>query len=379
MGIKTILLILLMFGFPLLMIWGENKVKLINWISPIILSYATGLLLANFPFIEINTELSTTISEVMVPLAIPLLLFSTNIIKWLKSAKKAVLSFILCVIAVSICATIGAFIFRNVLENTSKIAGMMVGVYTGGTPNMSAIGLSLGVNEEIFILLNAADLIMGSIYLLFLMTVAKPLLSKFLPKYSNPNEDVEIDDRLSFIHLSVKSKVLNILIFLGVAIVILGIAVGISLELYGSMKAVVIILTVTTIGIALSFVPKVNQIKGSYELGEYFLLVFCIALGSLANISELLSAASYTMYFTAFVMFGSILLHIVFAYFAKIDADTVIITSVAGIYGPAFVGPIAKVLNSKSIILTGMTTGLVGYALGNYLGIGLALLLQGII
>lgn len=378
MDTNTILLILFLLGFPLLMIFGESKVKIINWLSPIILCYAMGLLLANLPFIKINSEISTTISEVMVPLAIPLLLFSTNIIKWLKGAKSAVLSFVLCVIAVSITATIAAFIFKDNLAETSKLAGMMVGVYTGGTPNMSAIGLSLGVNEETFILLNAADLIMGSIYLLFLMTVAKPLLSKFLPKYINPNTEDDFEESNTFSNLSISEKVKNILLFFAMAVLILGIAVGISIALFDSMKAVVIILTVTSIGIGLSFIPKVNQLKGSYELGEYFLLVFCIALGSLANVAELMSAASYTLYFTAFVMFGSIILHIIFAYFAKIDVDTVIITSVAGIYGPAFVGPIAKILNNKSIILTGMTTGLVGYALGNYLGIGLAMLLQGL-
>lgn len=378
MEITIILLVLFMLSFPLLIILGESKIKIINWLSPIILCYAMGLLLANLPFIKINSEISTTISEVMVPLAIPLLLFSTNIIKWLKGAKSAVLSFVLCIIAVSITATIAAFIFKDNLAETSKLAGMMVGVYTGGTPNMSAIGMSLGVTEETFILLNASDLIMGSIYLIFLMTIAKPLLSKFLPKYINPNTEEEVEDSNTFANLEISWKLKNILLFLATAIIILGIAVGISIILYDSLKAVIIILTVTTIGIALSFVPKINQLKGSYELGEYFLLVFCIALGSLANIEELLSSASYTLYFTAFVMFGSIILHIVFAYFAKIDVDTVIITSVAGIYGPAFVGPIAKVLNNKLIILTGMTTGLVGYAIGNYLGIGLAMLLQGL-
>ena len=53
----------------------------------------------------------------------------------------------------------------------------------------------------------------------------------------------------------------------------------------------------------------------------------------------------------------------------SIDTDTSIITSVAGIYGPAFVGPVAKALNNKEIIISGITTGLIGYAIGNYLGI----------
>jgi len=99
-------------------------------------------------------------------------------------------------------------------------------------------------------------------------------------------------------------------------------------------------------------------------------------LGSLADLQELIASASQILYFTAIVMFLAILLHFLMAFFLKIDGDTVMITSIAAIYGPAFIGPIAKLLNNKEIILTGIATGLIGYAVGNYLGISFALLLR---
>jgi len=361
--------------FPLLLMWGEKHLKLIQWISPIILCYAVGLIMANLPFLLVDKTVTTTVSEVAVPLAIPLLLFSTNIRQWFKGAKGAVISFGLCIVAVAISSTVAAFLFRDQLADTWKMAGMVMGVYTGGTPNMSAIGLSLNVSEEVFILLNAADLVWGALYLLFLMTLAKPLLGRFLPKYQAVDIHAQ-EESASFGQLALHQKITSIALFFGLAVLILGASVGISMALFGGMKAVVIILTVTTLGVGLSFKKRINEKPGSYELGEYFLLVFCLALGSLADVSELIGSASHTLLFTGVVMVGAILLHYLFAYFAKIDRDTVIITSVAGIYGPAFVGPIAKVLQNKSIILTGMTTGLVGYAIGNYLGIALAHLLS---
>jgi len=362
--------------FPLLLIWGERRVKVIHWISPIIICYGVGVILANLPFLNMDKEIATTLSEVTVPIAIPLLLFSTSIMKWLKGAKKAILSFGICVVAVAISATVAVFIFEDQFSDTWKMGGMVMGVYTGGTPNMSAVGLSLAVEEETFILLNAADLVWGALYLLFLMTLAKPLLGRFLPKYQPINTDEETNEEDTFRKLTPPQKAKNFSLFFGLALAILGVSIGLSILLNGSMEAITIILTVTTLGIALSFVKKVNELPGSYELGEYFLLVFCLALGSLADVSELISSASQTLYFMGVVITGAILLHYLMAYFFKIDRDTVIITSVAALYGPAFVGPMAKVLNNKAIILTGMTTGLVGYALGNYLGIGFALLLK---
>ena len=56
----------------------------------------------------------------------------------------------------------------------------------------------------------------------------------------------------------------------------------------------------------------------------------------------------------------------------RVDVDTAIITSTAAVFGPPFVPPIADALDNKGVLLSGLTTGLVGYAVANYLGLGLA-------
>ena len=369
--VETLIFVGFILTYPVLLNWGEKRYKIINFISPIIICYATGLVFANQPFFTINTELVTTVTEIAVPLAIPLLLFSTNFRQWLGGAKGTIISFVLCVISVMIMATLGAFIFKDSLNETWKVAGMVVGVYTGGTPNMSAIGLSLEVPEETFILLNASDLVWGASYLLFLMTLAKPIFAKVLPR--SVGVPFGADEESSG---SGNTSVINLLIMFGIAVLIVGASVGLSLLFFDKLSAIFILLFVTTVGIALSFNNTIHSKPGSYQLGDYFLLVFCLALGCLADVSLLVASAAQTLLFTGFVMMGAIILHVVLASFFKIDRDTVIITSVAGIYGPAFVGPMAKVLNNKNVVLAGMTTGLIGYALGNYLGIGLALLLE---
>jgi uncharacterized membrane protein len=78
-------------------------------------------------------------------------------------------------------------------------------------------------------------------------------------------------------------------------------------------------------------------------------------------------------------MFLSVVLHVLLGKLFKIDRDTVVITSVAGIFGPVFIGPIASILNNKKVIVSGLTTGLIGYALGNYLGMMLAYFMKSIL
>ncbi len=59
----------------------------------------------------------------------------------------------------------------------------MIGVYTGGTPNLAAIARALAVDEELYILTHTAELVIGALILFFLITGAKPLFGKFLKPY----------------------------------------------------------------------------------------------------------------------------------------------------------------------------------------------------
>lgn len=346
-----------------------------SWLSPVILCYALGLVLANVSLLPLDTKLSLTVSEAAVPLSIPLLLFSTDIIRWWKRAKKAVISFALCVVAISISVPVGAYIFKEQLPDIWKIGAMLIGVYTGGTPNMSAIGLSLEVPEATFIVLNASDMVLGGVYLLFLMTIAQRFLNRFLPAYSSNGKGLD-EAEVEASNLTLSESIKQIAICIGLGALILAISIGLSFLIAGKITTIIVMLTVTSLGILASFNRKIKELSLSYQTGEYLLLIFCVALGSLVDIHELLNNASSIFWYASLAMFGAIGIHFLLARFFKIDTDTVLITSVAAIYGPAFVGPIAKVLNNKEIILTGLTTGLIGYALGNYWGLFMGYLLR---
>jgi uncharacterized membrane protein len=69
-------------------------------------------------------------------------------------------------------------------------------------------------------------------------------------------------------------------------------------------------------------------------------------------------------------------LHVLIAKFFKIDADTVIVSGVALVCSPPFVPVVAGALKNREIILTGLVVGIVGYAIGNYLGVFIAYALR---
>lgn len=379
MGIIQIVLYLI---GPYLFLRYSNQ-KIINTLSPVVCCYLLGVAIGNIPGVSLNMEVAKHFAELSVPLAIPLLLIPTDLIKWTRLAKTTVLSFVLILVSVLLVSFSTSFLFQDVIQDHWKVAGMLVGVYTGGTPNMTAIGQSLEVSNEVFILMNGADLILGGLYLLFILSIGHRLIGKFLIPFNQSehernmiNENKSIDP--CFLDLSFKHKIKNLLILLLFSVLALAISAGAAMLIMGKMHPAVIILGITSLGIAYSFNSKIKSFLGSYEFGEFLLLVFCVAVGSMANIESLANASFDYLSFAAIVMLGSITLHVLLCKLFKIDKDTAIITSIAGVFGPPFVGPMAEALGNREVIISGLTSGLVGYALGNYLGIGLAYLIQSI-
>ncbi|MFK7904717.1 MAG: DUF819 family protein, partial [Chitinophagales bacterium] len=296
-----------------------------------------------------------------------------------RNAKNTVLSFGLCIVAGLVSSTLMAFLFQDKVGEAWQLSAMLVGVYTGGTPNLNAIGLALEAGESTFILLNAADSVGGAFYIIFLSSFAPTLLAKFFPTFQSSEAQITQSSKSPIQQLSSKTpSLLSFLQAIGLTLCIIAASVGITYGLSGGLDNIVlIILSLTTFSILASLSPKVRKIKGSFEIGEYILLIFCVAIGMLADFSKLVEEGGTILLFTLCVMGFAILLHFALAALFRIDRDTVMITSTAAIMGPIFVGQVASVINNKQLVFSGMATGLMGYAVGNYLGIGLGYLLKG--
>jgi uncharacterized membrane protein len=59
-----------------------------------------------------------------------------------------------------------------------------------------------------------------------------------------------------------------------------------------------------------------------------------------------------------------------------VDADTMMVTSTALICSPPFVPVIAGAIRNREVIVPGLTVGILGYAIGNYLGYLIAILMK---
>lgn len=361
---------------PALAIWAAERFRVAKSLGPVVLCYSAGILLANLPGVSLSESVGKSVAEAAVPLAIPLLLFSTELAKWLGLARGLLVSFALaCVAAVVAASTVG-WVFRGASDEWWKIAGMLVGVYVGGTANMTAVGIALETRSETFVVLNAADVVTGGAYLLFLLSLGQPLLSKVLRPFVAEAHHDTFEHPGESLSKWTRAHVPNMAKAFALTLLIVGVSVGGALAFVGKLDAGPVLLAITSLALVASLSPKVRAWSGAFELGEYVLLVFCVAVGSLADVSRLGGASLVLFGFVAAVMVFAAVLHFVLCALFRIDVDTAIISSTATIFGPPFIGPVAAALKNRALVGPGLTLGLAGIALGTYLGLGTAYALR---
>ena len=354
---------------PAAALWLEKHVRVVAVMGSVALCYIIGFAIGNTQSISVDSRLAMNLSTASVALAIPLLLFSLDFLGWLKQAPRTLLAFLWVVVAVCVASAIAAPIFAERIEDSAKVAGMLVGVYTGGTPNLAAVGKALGVSNETFVAVNAADVLVSSPYYLFLITLGPRFFGYFLGTPAPTVNGAAVGQ-------SAVLRPSDVLIGLMLAVLAVALGLGASkLSPPGIPEEAVAILGITTAAIAFSFHPRVRALQGTFEAGNYILLIFCVAIGTIADLGEVIRSSIWIVAYVATVIFISLGIHLVLCRLSRIDRDTTVITSTAALFGPAFIGPVSVRLGNRTVFVSGLMTGLVGYAVGNYLGLLVAWLL----
>ncbi|NOY51688.1 MAG: DUF819 family protein [Chlorobi bacterium] len=379
---STIILVLFYVFSPLLLLYLVHNYTFLKKIGAIVLAYALGLVIGITGLMPENSmEIQNLLTTITIPLAIPLMLFSSNVKSWLKLAGKTSISMIIAIFSV-ISTVIGGYLLfgGNDPENMSKVGGLLIGVYTGGTPNLAALKLMLNVDNEVYLMTNAYDMLIGAAYFFFIIIAGQKVFGIILPKYKSvvsagDQKMVDVSSKEPFWGLLNKKNTKPLLIAFVISALIFGLAGATTLIVPKNSQMVVVVLIITTLGILASLIPSINKLSNTFDLGMYLILIFSIVVASMVDLSKMMEISSEIFYYVGFVIFGSLLMHVLLSAIFKIDTDTVLITSTALICSPPFVPAVAGALNNREIVVSGLTVGIVGYAVGNYLGFLIANLL----
>ena len=376
--------------FPLLIIEGFKRWTIIQKIGTVVLAYAVGIIASlcgvfTFPTPEVAdsfSKLQSTLMSVSVPLAIPLMLFNCDFKLWTKALPKTAWALVTGIASVIIAVLSGYFIFRNYVPETDKVAGMMAGIYTGGTMNFNALGVSLDVDKSVMAIVLAFQMVVTTPYIFFLLGGGYKIFRKLLPyrditcRGRKDEDNVKTTDVENYHNMFEKENLIGMLKGLGLSMVFLGVGAGLALLFTGTLNELVVILTITTLSIIASFFKKVRELPKTFELGMFFILVFSVIVASMFNINSVNGGSWYVGGFVLWIIGISAILHLIFCRIAKVSGDLFCVCQVGLLCSPPFVPPIAGAMKNKKVLISGIVVGLVGYAIGTYLGALLAWILR---
>lgn len=376
-ALSAIVIVLIFCLAPAGVLWLCRRFSFLGKIGPVLLLYGLGIIIGNIGLMPDRLPaIQEILSNAMVPLAIPLMLFGCTFN--MKGTRSQILALVTGLVSVAIAVAVGYLIFGKEIPDGAKVGGMLTGVYTGGTINLAALKTMLGVSDGTYILINSYDILVSFLYLSFLLVIGIRLFRKFLPndsiRFSERDAKViqakmDKDRENPYKGLFTKSGLAQAAKLIGLTILIIGVSAGIALALPSNLFMTIFILLLTTLGIAFSFFKPVRRMGYSYDIGMYFIYIFCIVVASMADLGELDFAGGIGLLgYLLVAVFGSLTLQVIFAKILRIDSDMMVISSVTFINSPPFVPMIAAAMKNKEVLIPGLTIGVIGYAIGNYLG-----------
>lgn len=383
--VANILLAILFVVAPAGVMWLCERIKVVRQVGPVMFCYLIGIVIGNSNILpEAFKPIQNILCELTVPLAIPMMLFSCDFKKF--SIKSSLVATIVGIVAVVITVVSGFYLFGPLLGvEAPAIAGSLIGTFTGGTPNLVALYKMLNLSKETFITITTFDIFICFFYLLFLMSVGVKLARKFLGKHKSTGSAFEVEATTTnpYRNFIGKKAAIQLLKIVGATIAIVGISFGVATlakHYNESLFMLVMFLTLTTLSLALTGWNEVKRWDKSYDAGMYLVYIFSIAIASSADLSTLdFEGGLYLFLYQLFGVFVSLLLTLALGRLCRLDGDTAIITSNTMINSPALVPIIAASMKNRDMIIVGISIGLVGYAVGNYLGYLLFVLLGGVL
>jgi uncharacterized membrane protein len=348
--------------------------KLGRIISPVVACFAVGVGLGNGTEWTLGEEVFKPLSAITIVMAIPLLLMTTDFKAWILRSGPALKAITVAVVGVVLSMFVVKILLGHLHHDSAIILAMIGACLIGSSVNMSAVGISLNADSEVFTLVLTADILCGALFFLYLIGLAPLLYRWWLPgevQRENAAADLFEHSRGSVFQWKKAAFWKDLLAAFSLAISCGAAAAGFTMLLSGGVfREDVFLIMLTIAGIAVGmFSEKVRSIRTADASGQYFLLVFSFAMGWRADFSAILGASQSVLLMVGMAYIFTALIQLLLFKIFKISADAAVMATAGTVFSPVFIGQVAAALNNKQVIITGMVTAILGYALGNFFGL----------
>lgn len=384
-ALAALLLATAAFGF-----WLDRRFRICSRVGAALLIILFGAALSNLGIVPRASPVYQAIEGPVLSLAIVFLLFSVNLAD-LKQAGPAMLAvFSLACVATMAGAFTGSLIFGRALgEETWKLAGVFTGTYTGGSLNFAAVARGLGLSASTFAAATAADNVTTTLWMAVTLAIPGWLAGVWRPRQgvdlsaiarppsaalsgSAGHTTAAADAEVAANRHPYWGRV-DVSLFQLVTLATAG-AVVLLLSRWAAQRvpSIPYVLWLTTAALLAAQLPAVRAIRASEAVGNLGLHLFLVVIGVYSIVGELARVGPAVFYYTVWVVGLHGLILFALGRLLRADLGVLCVATQAAVGGPATAMAIAVARDWHALMLPGVAAGLLGYAVGNYLGFGVA-------
>ena len=356
----------ILFGLAFLGFWTENT-SIGRKTSGVVWVICAGILLGNMGVVPLKSPAYDFVGGTLMPIAIPLLLLKADLRRIFTESGKVMFAFSFAVIGTLIGALIGYLIF-----DLGPIGPKATAVYTagwiGGAVNFVAVSDALGMTPAEFSIAMGASSPVSVIALMLLAAIPSvALIRKHIPSKIIDETDGGTEElKLSIEEMPVMHTV---------GVVALSAAICSAANIIAGWLAMtqysVLFITIISLIIANIIPARLSKVKGDFTLGMMIMYLFFAAIGCSTDAVSFIGSAMILFFFGLFIILIHLFVALACAKVFKVDLAEILIASAAALVGPAPAAAIASARNWPTLVTPGIMVGIFGYAIANFIGVGI--------
>ena len=357
------------FGF-----WADST-RIGKQLSGIGIMLVIAMLLGNFGVIPHAAPAYSVVWSYLVPAAVPLLLLKANLRRIIPETGPMLGAYFLGVAGTLIGAIIGLWVLPMGSVGPD-LAGILSATYIGGSMNFAAVAEALEFTEATLLTAAlAADNVVGTLHILVVVLIPSvAILRRWIPSPIVETSEAPQHDEIAADDEVVPFNPAHICLALTISLMISAIGYGIA-EILDIPNYGILFITAITLLVANVFHNQLENLHGALETGILMMYIFFATIGAGADVAVMIDAGVMVFIYACFIIITHLIVIVLGAKLFKMDLAEIVIASLACIGGPVAPAAIAASRGWRKLVTPGLMVGILGYAIANFIGVGLASLL----
>lgn len=379
---ETWLLWAILVGIAAVSIFLEQRYQFAAKLTGAIIALVGAMILSNLNIIPIESPVYDQVWEYVIPLAIPLLLFRSNIFKIWKESRRLLFIFLISSVGTIVGVGAGFLLLHQFIPELDKIGAMMTGSYIGGGVNFAALSTKFQTPGELVSATVVADNSVMAFYFIVLITLPNmTFIKKYFKRLYNSNDDANSNQAEAYWKRN-EISLKDIAYSISIAFVLVAISFKISeivneyipknnhfmeilVSIIGDQFLLLTTLTLITVAMFSKFFENLNA---SDELGTFLIYIFFVVIGVPASIPIIIKTAPLLFIFVAVILIFNLSITLCFGKLFKFNIEEMLLASNANAGGPTTAAALAISKGWQGLVGPILIIGTLGYVIGNYVG-----------